>query len=62
MGPMLSKNIGTSVNRFLSIFGGRIEKVPNLAFPTCDVRDVALAHMYFNSILILKDFKYYLKL
>jgi hypothetical protein len=43
---MLSPTIGASVNRFLSILGNKVEKVPCLAFPTCDVRDVALAHMY----------------
>jgi hypothetical protein len=45
LGPMLSPTIGASVNRFLSILGNRVEKVPCLAFPTCDVRDVAAAHM-----------------
>lgn len=45
LGPSLSSNVGTSVNRFLSVFANKVEKVPNLAFPTCDVRDVALAHI-----------------
>ena len=35
---MLSTVIGTSANRFLSLFYGKTEKVPNIAYPTCDVR------------------------
>ena len=54
---MLSTTIGASVNRFLNILGNRVEKVPCLAFPTCDVRDVAEAHMYLYLLLKINQSK-----
>lgn len=45
LGPLLHTNINTSITRFLSVFVGNLEKVPEVYRPTCDVRDVALAHV-----------------
>ena len=45
LGPLLTSVTGTSATRFLSVFRGTASVVPNLHFPTCDVRDVALAHV-----------------
>jgi nucleoside-diphosphate-sugar epimerase len=45
LGPILHDTIGTSMNRFLSVLGNKVEKIPNMYFPTCDVRDVARAHV-----------------
>ena len=38
MGPLLHSTLGTSATKFLSIFEGKVEKVPDLYFPICDVR------------------------
>lgn len=45
LGPILHDTMGTSMNRFLSVLGNKVEKIPNMYFPTCDVRDVAKAHI-----------------
>lgn len=44
LGPPVNNSEGTSMTRFISVLEGRMEKVPELYLPTCDVRDVALAH------------------
>jgi len=45
LGPVLHDSLGTSSNRFLNVFLGKIAKIPDIYFPTCDVRDVSLAHV-----------------
>ena len=45
LGPVLHNTLSVSSSRMLNILGNKIEKVPQLYFPTCDVRDVALAHV-----------------
>ena len=38
LGPLLHTSLGTSATRFLNIFANKLEKVPDVYFPTCDVR------------------------
>lgn len=45
LGPLLHSSLGTSATRFLNIFANKLDKIPDLYYPTCDVRDVALAHV-----------------
>lgn len=40
LGPVLSGNVGSSVTHLLKVLNGTIEKLPNIYYPTCDVRDV----------------------
>lgn len=50
LGPVLHDTLGVSSSRMLNVFANKLEKVPELYFPTCDVRDVALAHIKAASI------------
>eukprot|EP00300_Choanocystis_sp_HF-7_P033430 c45774_g1_i1.p1 GENE.c45774_g1_i1~~c45774_g1_i1.p1 ORF type:complete len:352 (-),score=81.46 c45774_g1_i1:106-1161(-) len=45
VGPSLSSNIGTSQDAMLNFLERRMPMVPELIFPSVDVRDVALAHV-----------------
>jgi nucleoside-diphosphate-sugar epimerase len=45
LGPLLGPSTGASATRFLSVLNNQIEKIPNVYYPTCDVRDVAKAHL-----------------
>lgn len=49
LGPLLSETYGASAEWFLSVLQNKGDKVSNMAYPCCDVRDVALA--VFNYIL-----------
>lgn len=45
MGPILTSVTGSSASRFMNVFTNKTGKIPNQHFFTCDVRDVALAHV-----------------
>lgn len=45
LGPLLHNSLGTSATRFLNVFANKLDKIPDLYYPTCDVRDVAAAHV-----------------
>lgn len=45
LGPLLHNSLGPSSQRFLSLLNGSLSKIPHLYSPTCDVRDVARAHV-----------------
>jgi nucleoside-diphosphate-sugar epimerase len=45
LGPILYPNIGASLSRLVNLINGTLKVVPNMYFPMCDVRDVALAHL-----------------
>ncbi len=38
LGPLLHTSLGTSATRFLNVFANKLEKIPDLYYPTCDVR------------------------
>ena len=38
LGPMLSSAQGESASRFISIFRNKVDTIPNVYWPTCDVR------------------------
>jgi len=44
-GPTLLDAAGVSLSMFLAIFDEKSEKLPNVNYPICDVRDVAMAHL-----------------
>ena len=46
LGPALSDNVGSSVNHILKLLNATVEKVPNIYYPTCDVRDVVIYGFY----------------
>jgi hypothetical protein len=52
LGPVLSGNVGSSVNHILKVLNGTIEKLPNTYYPTCDVRDVVSGNCVFCLVLI----------
>jgi nucleoside-diphosphate-sugar epimerase len=43
LGPILSEVYGTSSEWFLNVFQNKQDKVSNMSYPCCDVRDVATA-------------------
>lgn len=43
LGPLLSEVYGASAEWFLNVFDNKGDKVSNMSYPCCDVRDVALA-------------------
>ena len=45
VGPLLDKDIGTSIELFRMMMAGRYPAIPPVAFPTVDVRDVAHMHV-----------------
>jgi len=45
LGPLLAPSTGASATRFLNVLNNQIDKIPNVYYPTCDVRDVAKAHL-----------------
>lgn len=45
LGPVLSAASGSSVTKFSRIFNHELEKIDEMYAATCDVRDVALAHV-----------------
>lgn len=45
LGPVLSASSGSSVTKFSRVFDENLSQVDNYYFATCDVRDVALAHV-----------------
>jgi hypothetical protein len=45
LGPILSEIYGTSSEYFLGVFQNKTDKVSNMSYPCCDVRDVATAHL-----------------
>ncbi|CAF0773353.1 unnamed protein product [Brachionus calyciflorus] len=45
LGPILSSSSGASVTRFLRVFDEKLDKIDEMHAATCDVRDVALAHL-----------------
>ncbi|WP_182084577.1 NAD-dependent epimerase/dehydratase family protein [Aureimonas sp. ME7] len=44
-GPVLDKRLGTSAELVALLLRGRVPALPDIAFPTVDVRDVATAHV-----------------
>lgn len=46
LGPVLNSSSGTSVTRFSNLFGNKIEKIPNINFPVCDVRGKKFKFMF----------------
>ncbi len=38
LGPLLSTVTGESATRFINIFRNKVDKIPNVYLPTCDVR------------------------
>ena len=45
LGPTLHNTQGTSETRFLKVLNNKTEKLHNIYYSTCDVRDVAKAHV-----------------
>ena len=45
MGPSLHKTEFTSMEIVKKLLERQMPLLPNVVFPTCDVRDVALAHI-----------------
>lgn len=45
LGPILSEIYGTSAEYFMAVFQNKTDKVSNMSYPCCDVRDVAAAHL-----------------
>lgn len=42
LGPLLHTTLGNSATKFLSVFANKLEKIPDVYFPTCDVRGKSL--------------------
>lgn len=45
LGPLLHPNNRTSIDFFLTLLDRKKDRVDGFAFPICDVRDLALAHL-----------------
>ena len=45
LGPVLNKNLGTSVLLISRLLKGELPGLPNIGFNVCDVRDVADMHI-----------------